>query len=181
MNLPNRLTMLRVLLIPAFMITFLSGGVPGWIPLVIFVAAGITDALDGYIARKYDLVTDFGKLMDPLADKLLCAAALICFTAVGAMHPAVTVVVIARELFITGMRSVAASEGKVLAADIWGKLKTVSQDITVGWFLLWNAVNGFGDGIMKTVGIVLITVMLLLTVISAVNYVIKNKEVFHNI
>lgn len=173
--------MLRILLIPVFMITFLSGGVPGWIPLAVFIAAGVTDALDGYLARKYDLVTDFGKLMDPLADKLLCAAALICFTATGAMHPAVTVTVIARELFITGMRSLAASKGKVLAADIWGKLKTVSQDVTVGWFLLWNAVSGFGDGIMKTVGVVLMAVMLLLTAVSAVNYVIRNKEVFSNI
>ena len=114
-------------MIPLFIGAFLIEGISDWITLVIFASAAITDALDGYIARKKNIVTDFGKLMDPLADKIMVMSAFVCFTAAGILHPIITIVILAREFLITGLRSVATSKGKVIAADIWGKAKTVSQ------------------------------------------------------
>ena len=181
MNLPNRLTLLRVILIPIFVFAFLfdpsvtqSG--KDWICFVIYVVAGLTDWLDGYIARKNDLVTDFGKLMDPLADKLLNAAALICFTAIGILNPVVTIVIISREFLVTGIRMIAAAKGKVIAADIWGKLKTISQDITIGVILFNRAATETTLlSIISEAGVLIMTV---LTVISAVNYCYKNRALF---
>lgn len=177
MNLPNKLTLLRVLMVPAFVAAFLMKS--AWIPLVLFVAAGITDLLDGEIARRQNLVTDFGKMMDPLADKLMVTAVLICFTYVEIVHPAVTILIISRELFITGFRTLAIIKGKVIAADFWGKLKTVSQDITIILILVWRIIEGTtASYYVMTAAQVSIWVMTALTVISAINYYVKNKSIF---
>lgn len=165
-------------MIPLFAGAFLSSGISDWITLSLFALAAITDALDGYIARKQNLVTDFGKLMDPLADKLMVMTAFICFTSAGILHPFITIFIMAREFFVTGLRSIASSKGKVIAADIWGKAKTVSQDVAIIIILLKSATasaNGSFFGILATVSVVVMTA---LTIISVFNYCIKNKELF---
>ena len=130
MNLPNKLTILRVIMIP-FFVFFLLSGVGGsaskWIALVIFAAASITDTLDGYIARRDNLITDFGKFMDPLADKLLVCSAMICMIPLGKLQAWFVIVIIAREFIISGFRLVAADNDIVIAASYWGKFNTVSQ------------------------------------------------------
>lgn len=178
MNLPNILTILRVVMIPFFAAAFLIDGASEWIALLIFILAAITDYLDGAIARKKNIVTDFGKLMDPLADKLMVMSAFICFTAVGLLHPAVTIIVMSREFLVTGLRMLATSKGKVIAADIWGKLKTVSQDAVIILILVQSAA-GMTSG--SPIGIAVhfcIWVMTILTLVSAVNYCVKNKDIF---
>jgi len=166
-----------MVLIPFFVASFLIPGISNWIALVIFVAAGITDLLDGEIARRKNIVTDFGKLMDPLADKLLLMSALVCFTSVGLVHPAVTILIVAREMLVTGLRSLAVSKGKVIAADFWGKFKTVSQDITVIMILVWQSLGEAAvSTVLKIAAECGIWVMTALTVISAVNYIVKNRE-----
>jgi CDP-diacylglycerol--glycerol-3-phosphate 3-phosphatidyltransferase len=133
-NLPNYLTLLRVLMIPVFIAVLMCGR-----PLaaaILFAAASATDALDGYLARKYDLISNFGKLMDPLADKLLVVSAFACFVELGVVPAWVLIVILAREFTITGLRAVAASEGTVIAAGASGKLKTVFQMLAVLALLL---------------------------------------------
>lgn len=181
MNLPNRLTLLRVAMVPAFVAVLLLPAVSDWWALLLFVLAGLTDLLDGAIARKKSMVTDFGKLMDPLADKLMLTAALVCFTYAGLIHPAVTILVISRELLVTGLRTIAVSKGIVIAADFWGKLKTVAQDVTIIVILVcqsWpmGAFRTFFSGL----SVVCIWIMTALTVISAVHYCVVNKNVFNN-
>lgn len=169
--------MLRIVLIPFFVAAFLMPSITNWIALAIFVAAGTTDLLDGEIARKRNIVTDFGKLMDPLADKIMLMAALVCFTSVGILHPAVTILIIARELLVTGLRTLAVTKGKVIAADVWGKAKTVSQDVTVVLILIWQSIGeGTASIILGKVSYWGIWLMTILTVISGTNYCIKNKE-----
>ena len=158
MNLPNKLTILRVILIPFFVVFMLfdiTGAADKWIALVIFCVASLTDMLDGKIARKYNLVTNFGKFMDPLADKLLVCTALI----------------IAREFIISGFRLVASDNGIVIAASYWGKFKTVSQ-----MALIIVLIMDLG-GVWNVVGTVLTWVALLLTVVSLIDYIAKNKQV----
>ena len=181
MNIPNRLTLLRVLMVPAFVVVLLLPSVSDWLALALFALAGLTDLLDGAIARKKNMVTDFGKLMDPLADKLMLTAALVCFTYAGLVHPAVTIIVISRELLVTGLRTLAISKGKVIAADFWGKLKTVAQDVTIIVILVWQScpASAFG-GFCRVLSVLCIWAMLVLTVISAIHYCIVNKEVFQN-
>ena len=131
MNTPNKLTIARVIMIPffvAFLMYDITGAADKWIALVIFVAASLTDTLDGYLARKNNLVTNFGKFMDPLADKLLVCSALICFTAMGKLAAWITIVIIAREFIISGFRLVAADNGIVIAASYWGKFKNSISD-----------------------------------------------------
>ena len=181
MNLPNALTILRVLMIPFFVAAFLTGGVSDWITLAIFAAAAFTDYLDGAIARKQNIVTDFGKLMDPLADKLMVMSAFICFTSAGILHPAVTIVIMSREFLVTGLRMLATSKGKVIAADIWGKLKTVSQDIAILLILVKSAVGADSGSLFGTAVHLCIWVMTILTLVSAVNYCIKNRDIFDGI
>ena len=178
MNLPNILTLLRVLMIPFFAAAFLTGEVSDWITLGIFVLAAITDYFDGAIARKQNIVTDFGKLMDPLADKLMVMSAFICFTAEGLLHPAVTIVIMSREFLVTGLRMLATSKGKVIAADIWGKLKTVSQDFTIVLILVQSALGMEQGSFIGTAVRIFIWIMTILTLVSAVNYCIKNKDIF---
>ncbi|WP_368281741.1 CDP-diacylglycerol--glycerol-3-phosphate 3-phosphatidyltransferase [Coprococcus comes] len=174
MNLPNKLTILRVILIPFFVVFMLfdiTGATDKWIALVIFCVASLTDMLDGKIARKYNLVTNFGKFMDPLADKLLVCTALICLTSMNRLNVIVVLVIIAREFIISGFRLVASDNGIVIAASYWGKFKTVSQ-----MALIIVLIMDLG-GVWNVVGTVLTWVALLLTVVSLIDYIAKNKQV----
>ena len=174
MNLPNKLTILRVILIPFFVVFMLfdiTGAADKWIALVIFCVASLTDLLDGKIARKYNLVTNFGKFMDPLADKLLVCTALICLTSMDRLNVIVVLVIIAREFIISGFRLVASDNGIVIAASYWGKFKTVSQ-----MALIIVLIMDLG-GVWNIVGTVLTWVALILTVVSLIDYIAKNKQV----
>lgn len=174
MNLPNKLTILRVILIPFFVVFMLfdiTGAADKWIALVIFCVASLTDMLDGKIARKYNLVTNFGKFMDPLADKLLVCTALICLTSMNRLNVIVVLVIIAREFIISGFRLVASDNGIVIAASYWGKFKTVSQ-----MALIIVLIMDLGS-VWNVVGTVLTWVALLLTVVSLIDYIAKNKQV----
>ena len=174
MNLPNKLTILRVILIPFFVVFMLfdiTGAADKWIALVIFCVASLTDMLDGKIARKYNLVTNFGKFMDPLADKLLVCTALICLTSMNRLNVIVVLVIIAREFIISVFRLVASDNGIVIAASYWGKFKTVSQ-----MALIIVLIMDLG-GVWNVVGTVLTWVALLLTVVSLIDYIAKNKQV----
>ena len=174
MNLPNKLTILRVILIPFFVVFMLfdiTGAADKWIALVIFCVASLTDMLDGKIARKYNLVTNFGKFMDPLADKLLVCTALICLTSMDRLNVIVVLVIIAREFIISGFRLVASDNGIVIAASYWGKFKTVSQ-----MALIIVLIMDLG-GVWNVVGTVLTWVALFLTVVSLIDYIAKNKQV----
>ena len=186
MNLPNKLTVFRVILIVPFVVLLLGGFQQwGWfttlfsgilpytdyIAVGIFIVASLTDLLDGKIARKYNLVTDFGKFMDPLADKLLVCSAMICLIPSGKLPTAVVIVIIAREFIISGFRLVASDNGVVIAANYWGKFKTVSQ-----MAMIIVLIADFG-GVFDMVGTVLIWIATALTVISLVDYVWANREV----
>ena len=175
MNLPNKLTVLRVILIPFFVFFMLAPyfeGYGNYIAVGIFIIASITDFLDGYIARKNNLVTNFGKFMDPLADKLLVCSALICLIETGQLASWIVIIIISREFIISGFRLVASDNGVVIAASYWGKFKTVSQMFMVIILILniqWLP--------LQIIGEILKYVALALTVISLVDYVIKNKDV----
>ena len=173
MNLPNKLTILRVIMIPFFVFILLSGvggSASKWIALVIFAAASITDTLDGYIARRDNLITDFGKFMDPLADKLLVCSALICFVELDKLPAWMVIIIIAREFIISGFRLVASDNGIVIAASWWGKSKTISQMIMI--ILLIADIPA-----LSVLNTVLIWVALILTVVSLIDYLVKNKNV----
>lgn len=174
MNLPNKLTVLRVIMVPFFvffMLTDFAGDASKWIALVLFCLASLTDMLDGKIARARNLVTNFGKFMDPLADKLLVCSAMICLIPAGRLPAWVVIVIIAREFIISGFRLVAADSGIVIAASYWGKFKTVSQ-----MFMVIVLIADLG-GVFDTVGTVLIWIALILTVVSLIDYIAKNVEV----
>lgn len=173
MNLPNKLTIFRVILIPFFvffLLTDLVGNWVKWIALGIFIVASATDFLDGYIARKYNLVTNFGKFMDPLADKLLVCSAMICLIEKGAIPSWIVIIIIAREFIISGFRLIASDNGVVIAASYWGKFKTVFQMIMI--CLMIADIQQ-----IAIVTTVIMYVALALTVISLVDYLIKNKDV----
>ncbi|ADL34023.1 CDP-diacylglycerol-glycerol-3-phosphate 3-phosphatidyltransferase PgsA [Butyrivibrio proteoclasticus B316] len=177
MNLPNKLTVLRVILIPFFVVFLLLS--PGndlfkWISLAIFIIASLTDMLDGKIARKYNLITDFGKFMDPLADKLLVCSAMICLIDLGKIPSWVVVIIIAREFIISGFRLVAADNGRVIAASYWGKFKTTFQMIMV---ILMIADLGAVVPYYDIVTTIIMWIALVLTIISLCDYIIKNKDV----
>ncbi|MDD7739156.1 MAG: CDP-diacylglycerol--glycerol-3-phosphate 3-phosphatidyltransferase [Fusicatenibacter sp.] len=174
MNLPNKLTILRVIMIPFFVLFMLSslGGDAGkWIALVIFIAASLTDTLDGYIARRDHLVTDFGKFMDPLADKLLVCSALICFVEMGKLPAWMVIIIISREFIISGFRLIASDNGVVIAASKWGKLKTISQMVMI--VLVIADLGGFFAVLEQ----IFIWLALVLTVVSLIDYLLKNKNV----
>lgn len=174
MNLPNKLTILRVAMIPffvLFMLVDIFGEADKYIAVIIFMVASLTDLLDGQIARKYNLVTNFGKFMDPLADKLLVGAALICM-ADSPIPKWIIIIIISREFIISGFRLVAADKGVVIAAGWWGKLKTVSQMI-----MIIVLIFDFNSAIMNTIEWVLIYASLILTVVSLLDYLVKNKDV----
>ena len=173
MNLPNKLTVLRVLMIPffvVFMITPLAEGNGKYIALALFCIASLTDMLDGKIARKYGLVTNFGKFMDPLADKLLVCSALICLIQLGQLPAWVVIVIISREFIISGFRLVAADNGIVIAASYWGKFKTVFQ-MTAVVLLIFNIPA------LSVLTSAVLWIAVILTVVSLVDYVAKNIKV----
>ena len=172
MNLPNKLTILRVLLIPFFVFFMLVPIVPysNYIAVAIFVVASLTDLADGKIARKYNLVTNFGKFMDPLADKLLVCAALICLVATGQLAAWIVIVIISREFIISGFRLIASDNGVVIAASYWGKFKTVFQMIMI-CLMIANI------GMFKIITDIVMWIALILTVVSAIDYLHKNKDV----
>lgn len=175
MNLPNKLTVLRVIMIPFFVFFYLTGKV--YIADVLFILASLTDMLDGKIARKYNLVTNFGKFMDPLADKLLVAAALICFVEVDRVPAWIVLIIISREFIISGFRLVAAEGGKVIAAGYWGKIKTAVTMVTI-IFMIPNFGGLLTDAFwVYPLEQVLIYASLILTIISLIDYLVKNKEV----
>ena len=180
MNLPNKLTIIRTLLIPFFLVALLWDEVPygNWIALVIFAVASITDMLDGKIARKYNLVTNFGKFMDPLADKLLVSSAMIAFVEIGRMPCWIVIVIIAREFIISGFRLVAADNGIVIAAGIWGKIKTAEQMVMICILLAdFGSLFPDYDSQIYAFETVLIYAALILTIVSLLDYLIHNKGV----
>ncbi len=174
MNLPNKLTILRVLLIPFFVFFMLVPVVPcsNYIAVAIFIIASLTDLADGKIARKYNLVTNFGKFMDPLADKLLVCSAMICLVATGQLAAWMVIIIISREFIISGFRLVAADNGVVIAASYWGKFKTTFQMLMI-IVLILNIPGRF----FEILGVILTWVALILTIISLCDYLIKNKDV----
>lgn len=174
MNLPNKLTVLRVIMVPFFvffMLTDVGGAANKWIALIIFCVASLTDMLDGKIARARNLVTNFGKFMDPLADKLLVCSAMICMIPSGKLQAWIVIVIIAREFIISGFRLVAADNGIVIAASYWGKFKTVAQ-----MAMIIVLIADFG-GVFDVIGTALIWIALILTVVSLIDYIAKNSQV----
>ncbi len=194
MNLPNKLTVLRIILVPFYIFFLLMPVIPHHylISLLIFAAASYTDHLDGKIARKYNMITDFGKFADPLADKIMIVAALACFVQLGLTNAVVLTVVVSREFMVTAMRLVASSKGKVVAANNWGKAKTISQIAAVLIIMLLQYILELGNMKVLTIDMVSLTnlfgiigetalwISALLTVISGVIYIVQNFEFIKN-
>lgn len=191
MNAPNKITLFRIILIPVFIIFFL-GGIPKGnkeasdiIALVIFAVASFSDFLDGYLARKHNMVTDFGKLMDPLADKLLVCIALICFVklrgedAVGDYSfPAwCAIIIMTREFAISGIRQLAADKGIIIAAGMWGKVKTVVQLFMCLDYIIMPEFIAADMKWFAVAGVVLMYLATALTVISLLDYILRNRKV----
>ena len=187
MNLPNKLTIFRVILIVPFVVLLLGshqqwgwfmalfGGILGYVDYIavaIFIIASLTDMLDGKIARKYNLVTNFGKFMDPLADKLLVCSALICLVEMGRLPAWMVIIIISREFIISGFRLVASDNGVVIAASYWGKFKTTFQMIAVILLIV-----NFQAAFMQLLTTLCVWIALILTVVSLVDYIAKNHRV----
>ena len=193
MNLPNKITLLRIALIPVFMIfafpypEFMQSiSFPGLsflvkysdlIALILFVVAASTDAVDGHIARKYNLVTDFGKFLDPIADKLLVTAALLALMCVDKVYAWATMIILIREFIVTGLRLVADTKGIVIAAGQLGKLKTVFQTAALSVLLAAPVFPAGGEKIVYIIGDILMGIAVLLTIVSGVEYIYKNRKV----
>lgn len=188
MNLANKLTMLRVILVPFFAFFMLTGGLIPYNYLwaaIIFTLASITDTADGKIARKYNMVTNFGKFLDPLADKLLVVTALICFVELGWASAWVTAIIVAREFVVSGIRLIAAGSEKktVIAASIWGKLKTASTMVAICVIIIMHILVSFGVISAEIFPVQLISDILMyisciLTAISGIKYFWDYKEIF---
>ena len=174
MNLPNKLTVLRVIMIPFFVAALLYDGGANqnmrYVAAALFIIASPTDMLDGKIARKYNLVTNFGKFMDPLADKLLVCSALICMIELRELPAWMVIIIISREFIISGFRLVASDNGVVIAASYWGKFKTTFQMIGVVLLI-------FNIPVLSTLTTIIVWIALALTVISLVDYIVKNVGV----
>ncbi|MBD5522267.1 MAG: CDP-diacylglycerol--glycerol-3-phosphate 3-phosphatidyltransferase [Lachnospiraceae bacterium] len=172
MNLPNKLTMFRVILIPFFVVFLLVDitSVDNWIALAIFIIASLTDLLDGKIARKYNLVTNFGKFMDPLADKLLVCSALVCLVELEKIPAWVVIIIIAREFIISGFRLIASDNGVVIAASYYGKFKTTFQILMI--CLMIADIEA-----ISMLTLVVMWIAVILTVVSLIDYLVKNKDV----
>ncbi len=174
MNLANKITILRIILIPLFIILFLPPFQHHTLAALIFAIAAFTDSLDGYIARKRNEVTNFGKFIDPLADKLLVASALICLVDIDKVPAAAAIIIISREFVITGFRLLAVTEGKVIAASWWGKLKTITQIVAIVALMLDNFpfryINIPFDEIALHLSVII-------TIISGADYIYKNKSI----
>lgn len=179
MNLPNKLTILRMLLVPVFMFLLLSEGITmHFVALVVFCIASLTDALDGHIARKHNLITNFGKFMDPLADKVLTTAAFLIFMQQGLIGSVAIMIILVREFVVSGIRLVAAGNGNVIAASFWGKFKTVSQMVAIILTILLMNISAIPVGISTAISITLIWISIAFTVISGLEYLIKNIKIF---
>lgn len=182
MNTPNKLTVLRVILIPIFMILYLYE--KEWslcAALLVFIGATATDRLDGKLARKHNQITTFGKLMDPLADKILIMSALICFVQkdIPYINAAVVMVILARELLVTGMRTLAMGENTVIAASPWGKAKTVSQFILVISTMVFEVVKlhlSAFNTVFDITTLIIVIAVVVLTVYSGWDYIWKNRK-----
>ena len=171
MNLPNKLTLLRIVLVPVFVVVlYLNFPYNNLVALAVFILASLTDLLDGKIARKYHLITDFGKFMDPIADKLLVTAALLVFVDWHMMPAWVVIVVIAREFIVSALRLVAASNGRVIAAGWSGKVKTASTMVCICIMLL---------GLPDVVNAICSAIILVTTAYSGVEYLVKNRDVLN--
>ncbi|MBR5248038.1 MAG: CDP-diacylglycerol--glycerol-3-phosphate 3-phosphatidyltransferase [Lachnospiraceae bacterium] len=178
MNLPNKLTIIRMIMIVPFILLLLGGhagwfggfAYTDWIALVIFIVASLTDLIDGKIARKYNLVTNFGKFMDPLADKLLVCAAMIALIELNRIPSWVVIIIISREFIISGFRLIASDNGVVIAASYWGKFKTTFQMIMI-CLMIANI------SALQILTVLSMWVALILTVISLLDYILKNKSV----
>lgn len=174
MNLPNKLTTLRVIMIPFFVFFLLWQNGENYtfrmIALALFIIASLTDLLDGKIARKYNLVTNFGKFMDPLADKLLVCSALICLIELNALHAWMVIIIISREFIISGFRLIASDNGVVIAASYWGKFKTTFQMVSVVLLILDIPALAF-------VTTICVWIALVLTIVSLVDYIYKNHKI----
>ena len=194
MNLPNKITLTRIFMIPVFVLFFYLDVMNGWnylVAAIVFVLAASTDALDGHIARSRGLVTNLGKFLDPIADKVLVSTALILlltrgwafevdfFAGWGLIVAGICVaVILARELIVSGFRMIAAGRGIVLAADKLGKIKTVFQDLSIALILAGMAFVGSRWGeIVVIIGIFCFFICTALTVVSGVNYIVRNKQV----
>lgn len=191
MNLANKLTMIRILLVPVFLLFITVKNIPygSIIATVIFIIASITDQLDGYIARSRNQITNFGKFMDPLADKLLVTAALVSLVELKLVASWAVVVILAREFAVSGLRTLAASNGKIITASWWGKIKTVTQMVAILLLLLkvniYTSVdainfvdnNLFLNSFFTYVPEIIMYIAVLITIISGIDYFIKNKHV----
>lgn len=192
MNLPNFLTIIRMVFVPVFIVLFYQGigaavamGDPApylFMAFAVFIVASLTDALDGYIARKNGLITNFGKLMDPLADKILTTSAFIVFVDVGTIPAWMVIVILAREFAITGLRGVAAAEGTVIAAGFSGKLKTVLQMAAICIILLGFAAGDTFIGILifeYNIGLILMYAAVVMTVWSGIEYLWRGRNLLN--
>ena len=197
MNLPNKLTLLRIGMAPLFVAFLVNITVPHhfFIAAILFGLAALTDLLDGKIARKYNLITNFGKFLDPVADKILVISALVCFVALGLAEIWFVILIIAREFMVTSVRLIAVNTGEVIAANLWGKAKTVSQMVAIFGILLmqyWQELTELGympgfaiaqfsnSTIFWFVGNVLVGICTLFTVISGAVYLKQNWHLFQN-
>lgn len=192
MNLPNKLTLLRVVMIVPFVLCLLAshqkwqflGGAADYleyVALLIFVLASLTDLIDGKIARKYNLVTNFGKFMDPLADKLLVCAAMIVLVEMGRIPSWVVIVIISREFIISGFRLIASDNGVVIAASYWGKFKTTFQMIMICMMIVMEAPVFAGLPAFSGVTYAVMWIALVLTVVSLIDYLVKNRAVLKDV
>ena len=187
MNLANKLTLLRIFLVPVFLIFFLVEGIDYGtiVATIVFIVASITDQLDGHIARSRNQITTFGKFMDPLADKLLVTAVFVCLVQIGMIPAWAVIIILSREFAVSGLRSIAASNGLVIAASWWGKIKTVTQMLAILLFLLTvnimtigntNLLVNFFPGFLIASNIVFY-ICVVITIISGIDYFIKNRKV----
>ncbi len=174
MNLPNKITVFRVILIPFFLCALLIPDLPygKWIALGIFIVASLSDMLDGYLARKNNMVTDFGKFMDPLADKILVSSAMIALVQMFKIPAWIVIIIIAREFIISGFRLVAADNGVVIAAGMLGKIKTAVTMVT-----LCVLIADLEGAVINVLENVLIYASLILTILSLIDYFMNNKDV----
>lgn len=170
MNIANKITLVRLFLIPVFVIVFMIEGRSMNIAAIIFIVASLTDALDGHLARSRNLITNFGKFVDPLVDKVLTMAAFLVLVEDGTIAAWPVIIIISRELIITGFRTLAADSGITIAASMWGKAKTTSQMIALVMLLL-------NSQLLNGIGIYVYYLAVILTVISGVDYLVKNKKV----
>lgn len=179
MNLPNRITLFRIFLVPAFLVAYLArplgdGPANQWLALSLFVTAAVTDALDGYLARRLGLVTNFGKLVDPLADKLLVCSALVAFVHTGAVPVWAAIVIVAREFYVSGFRQLALEQGLVLAAGAWGKIKMGLQLALIIYIIVPPPLDALRFGPVVTA---LVALAVLATLYSAADYTWRNRSI----